>query len=119
MSFEERLEKLKEIQRGWINYFRMARLSGKLKDLDSWVRNRLRYCIWFRMISGEETGAETEKPDPFGCRSRPCLCLEQNPNGRMGGSTKSYSTDDHYPETLSKTRVPIHAGLLSERFPIS
>ena len=24
----------------------MASLTGKLKDLDSWVRNRLRYCIW-------------------------------------------------------------------------
>jgi len=46
MSFEERLEKLREIQRGWINYFRMASLTGKLKDLDGWLRNRLRYCIW-------------------------------------------------------------------------
>jgi len=46
MSFEERIVKLNEIQRGWVNYFRMASLSGKLKDLDSWVRNRLRYCIW-------------------------------------------------------------------------
>ena len=46
ISFEERIVKLKEIQRGWVNYFRMASLTGKLKDLDSWVRNRLRYCIW-------------------------------------------------------------------------
>ena len=46
ISFEERIVKLKEIQRGWVNYFRMASLSGKLRDLDSWVRNRLRYCIW-------------------------------------------------------------------------
>ena len=46
MSFDERIYKLKEIQQGWINYFRMASLSGKLKELDSWLRNRLRYCIW-------------------------------------------------------------------------
>lgn len=46
ISFEERIQKLKEIGQGWINYFRMASLTGKLKDLDSWVRNRLRYCIW-------------------------------------------------------------------------
>ena len=46
MSFDERIHKLKEIQQGWINYFRMASLSGKLKELDSWLRNRLRYCIW-------------------------------------------------------------------------
>ncbi|HEU4608025.1 MAG TPA: group II intron reverse transcriptase/maturase, partial [Chitinophagaceae bacterium] len=41
ISFEERIQKLKEIGQGWINYFRMASLTGKLKDLDSWVRNRL------------------------------------------------------------------------------
>lgn len=46
LSFAERIQKLKEIQQGWINYFRMASITGKLKELDSWVRNRLRYCIW-------------------------------------------------------------------------
>jgi len=45
-SLTERLAKLKEAQRGWLNYFRMANIQGKLKDLDSWLRNRLRYCIW-------------------------------------------------------------------------
>lgn len=45
-TFEERIKKLKEIQRGWINYFRMASIQSKLKELDSWLRNRLRYCIW-------------------------------------------------------------------------
>ncbi len=46
MSFDERIRKLKEVQRGWVNYYRMASIYGKLKDLDGWVRNRLRYCIW-------------------------------------------------------------------------
>jgi len=45
-SFDERVLKLKEVQRGWVNYFRMASIFGKLKDLDGWIRNRLRYCIW-------------------------------------------------------------------------
>lgn len=45
-TFDERIKKLKEIQRGWINYFRMANMQSKLKELDSWLRNRLRYCIW-------------------------------------------------------------------------
>jgi RNA-directed DNA polymerase len=45
-SLAERIAKLKEVQRGWLNYFRMANIHGKLKDLDSWLRNRLRYCIW-------------------------------------------------------------------------
>ena len=46
MPFDERIQKLKEITQGWIGYFRLASIQGKLKELDGWVRNRLRYCIW-------------------------------------------------------------------------
>jgi len=45
-TFDERIVKLKEVLRGWVNYFRMASIHSKLKELDSWLRNRLRYCIW-------------------------------------------------------------------------
>jgi len=44
--FTERLIKLEQVTRGWINYYRFANIVGKLKELDTWVRNRLRYCIW-------------------------------------------------------------------------
>lgn len=43
---EERIRQLNEVQRGWLNYFRLASMTGKLGTLDSWVRNRLRCCIW-------------------------------------------------------------------------
>src|SRR5574344_1126321 len=46
MTFGERIQKLKEGSRGWINYFRLASIQAKLKELDGWLRNRLRYCIW-------------------------------------------------------------------------
>lgn len=46
LTFDERVAKLKEVQRGWLNYFRMASIQSKLKELDGWLRNRLRYCIW-------------------------------------------------------------------------
>jgi Retron-type reverse transcriptase len=45
-SFEERLKKLAEIWRGWVNNYRLASITAKLKSLDEWLRNRLRYCIW-------------------------------------------------------------------------
>ena len=46
MSFNERIHKLNEVQRGWVNNFRMASIYNKLNELDGWLRNRLRYCIW-------------------------------------------------------------------------
>jgi group II intron reverse transcriptase/maturase len=45
-TFDERIQKLKELQRGWLEYLRMAYIYSKHKSLDGWVRNRLRYCIW-------------------------------------------------------------------------
>jgi len=45
-SFDERISRINEVQRGWLEYYRMASIYGKLKDLDGWLRNRLRYCIW-------------------------------------------------------------------------
>ena len=46
ISFEERLQKINEVQRGWLNYFRGTSIKGKLLNFDGWLRNRLRYCIW-------------------------------------------------------------------------
>ncbi|RUA33590.1 MAG: group II intron reverse transcriptase/maturase, partial [Bacteroidetes bacterium] len=31
---------------GWVNNYRLASIQAKLKALDEWLRNRLRYCIW-------------------------------------------------------------------------
>ncbi len=45
-SFEERLQKLSEVWMGWVNNYRLASIQAKLKQLDEWLRNRLRYCIW-------------------------------------------------------------------------
>ncbi len=45
-SFEERLQRLKQVWQGWVNNYRMASIQLKLKSLDEWLRNRLRYCIW-------------------------------------------------------------------------
>lgn len=45
-SFDERIERLNRIITGWINYFKLANMHGKLRDIDVWVRRRLRRCIW-------------------------------------------------------------------------
>jgi hypothetical protein len=45
-TFEERITKINQVQRGWLTYFQGTSIMGKLRDLDGWLRNRLRYCIW-------------------------------------------------------------------------
>ena len=45
-AFDERIQQLKEVQRDWLNYFRMASIQGKLQQIDGWLRARLRHCIW-------------------------------------------------------------------------
>jgi len=46
VSFSERITELNRYMKGWLNYYRYAHMVGKLMDLDVWIRNRLRYCIW-------------------------------------------------------------------------
>lgn len=46
MTFDERIERINWLIRGWINYFKLASMQAKLKKLEEWLQNRLRYCIW-------------------------------------------------------------------------
>jgi len=46
IPFVERIERLNYLMRGWLNYFKYATGHEKLRYLDSWIRCRLRYCIW-------------------------------------------------------------------------
>lgn len=46
VSFDERIKRINLLIRGWINYFKPASIQAKLKKLEEWLRNRLRYCIW-------------------------------------------------------------------------
>ena len=42
----ERISRLNQTMYGWVNYFKHATGYQKFKELDAWVRSRLRYCIW-------------------------------------------------------------------------
>ena len=41
-----KIARLNYLMEGWVNYFKDAYMQEKLKTLDSWVRSRIRYCIW-------------------------------------------------------------------------
>jgi group II intron reverse transcriptase/maturase len=44
IPFEERIKRLNSLMYGWLGYFQLGKIWGKLRDLDAWIRNRLRYC---------------------------------------------------------------------------
>lgn len=46
MSMEYRAVKLKQAITGWINYFKLADLNAILREIDKWLRRRLRLCYW-------------------------------------------------------------------------
>ncbi len=46
ISLTDRIGQINRLMRGWLQYFKYAHTYEKLKQLDGWVRNRLRYCIW-------------------------------------------------------------------------
>lgn len=46
ISFTERLKKLNQVIRGWINYFLIGSMKSVLTEIDSRLRTRLRMIIW-------------------------------------------------------------------------
>lgn len=46
ISMEVRLKRLGEITTGWVNYYGIAKGLTKLKEIEGWIRRRLRACIW-------------------------------------------------------------------------
>ncbi len=46
IRFSERIDRINRLLRGWLNYFKLSSIQSKIKKLDEWLRNRLRYCIW-------------------------------------------------------------------------
>lgn len=46
ISLDERLLKLKQLIYGWVTYFRIADMKCALKEIDQWIRRKLRVVIW-------------------------------------------------------------------------
>ena len=46
ISLEERIVKLNQVIRGWINYFRVADMKEQLKNITSHLNRRIRCIIW-------------------------------------------------------------------------
>jgi len=46
MGYAKRKESLRYFIMGWLEYFKLADMKSKLRDIDTWYRRRLRMCIW-------------------------------------------------------------------------
>lgn len=45
-SVEEIINRLNQVVRGWINYFKIANMKGILREIGQWLRHRIRMIIW-------------------------------------------------------------------------
>jgi group II intron reverse transcriptase/maturase len=45
-TFDDMIASLNSVIRGWVNYFHLSGMWAKLRDLEGWIKNRIRYFIW-------------------------------------------------------------------------
>lgn len=43
---EYRLQKIAQLMRGWVQYYKMASMQRMTSDMDQWIRRRLRAIRW-------------------------------------------------------------------------
>ncbi|WP_185963144.1 group II intron reverse transcriptase/maturase [Flavobacterium gawalongense] len=46
MGYQKKKELLRYYIQGWVSYFKLADMSGKVKSIDKWLRFRIRMFIW-------------------------------------------------------------------------
>lgn len=42
----KRYEMLRQLNRGWVQYFKLNEAKGLFRELDKWVQHRIRQCYW-------------------------------------------------------------------------
>jgi len=63
VSFARMVEELSAYLRGWRSYFGFAQLPSALRELDQWLRRRLRAVLWKPWKRGRRRFAELRKRD--------------------------------------------------------
>lgn len=54
VSLKYRFLKIKQLIVGWINYYRIGNFKMKCKQIDGWLRFRIRMCIWKRWKTSQK-----------------------------------------------------------------
>lgn len=63
VSLERRIEELSRYLTGWYQYFGFCEMPSTLRQLDSWVRRRLRCAVWTQWKRGRRRFAELRLRD--------------------------------------------------------
>jgi RNA-directed DNA polymerase len=61
ISLERMIRELSEFLRGWINYFGFCERRTDLRDLDGWIRRRLRCVAWKQWQTGRKRYRELRR----------------------------------------------------------
>jgi len=104
-SFDQRIHRIKLLTRGWINYFKLASIQAKLKKLEEWLRNRLRYCIWHHWKKPER---KRKNPIRSGINQNQAYAWSRT---RMGGWVVAQSPILRTTITVSRLKKRGYAGL--------
>ena len=87
MSFDERIQKLREISQGWLNYFRMASIHGKLKETGRMAAKPTKVL---HLASLEENlNGKGKNLIQLGIDPETCLPMEQKPEWEDGQLPKA------------------------------
>jgi len=78
-SMEQRMEKLDQLMTGWVNYFHIADMEKVAKELDGWIRRRIRMCYWKQW-----------KKNRTKCENLMKLGLNKNQAWKYANTRKSY-----------------------------
>lgn len=91
-----RLIKLNDMIIGLINYFRIANTSLKLKELDQWIKRRLRACIWKTVIKRYKNLVKLVIPKlkeyQYANTRKGCLRISNSPIANKIFNNKSFET---------------------------
>jgi len=83
---EIRLKKLDAVIRGWVNYFKIAKVKSKKQELDEMIRTRLRISAWRRwkrirtkIANLIKLGVEQGRPYQLGNTSKKACRVAHSP----------------------------------------
>ena len=60
-AMEERMMRIRQLNQGWGNYFKLSEAKTIFIELDKWVRSRIRLCYWVQWKKVRTRTSQLEK----------------------------------------------------------